>query len=92
MIAKTMEGYEIDVQQATLDSYLSALPQGFCAVRPAALREQMAATAPFILDVREAAEVTGAGGLAGAVNIPLRDLRQEPGQAAGQGSGHRGHL
>ena len=34
----------------------------------------MAATAPFILDVREAAEVTGAGGLAGAVNIPLRDL------------------
>lgn len=74
MIAKTMEAYKIDVQQATLDRYLSALPQGFGAVRPAALNEQMAAARPFILDVREAAEVTGTGAIAGAVNIPLRDL------------------
>jgi rhodanese-related sulfurtransferase len=59
---------------AALDKYLSALPVGFCGIAPAALNEQIAAAKPFILDVREAPEVTSAGAIAGSVNIPLREV------------------
>ncbi|MCX6032652.1 MAG: rhodanese-like domain-containing protein [Chloroflexi bacterium] len=59
---------------AVLDKYLSALPAGFGGIAPAALNEQIAAAKPFILDVREASEITTNGTIAGAVNIPIRDL------------------
>jgi rhodanese-related sulfurtransferase len=113
---KTIEGHEIDLQQATLDNlkmhlkgpglvpgdgghdefgaawnamidralaldlstaldkYLSALPVGFGGIAPTALNEQIAAAKPFILDVREAPEVSSAGAIAGSVNIPLREV------------------
>jgi rhodanese-related sulfurtransferase len=59
---------------AAVDKYLSALPEGFGTIKPDALNEQMAAAQPFILDVREASEITSAGTIEGAVNIPLRGL------------------
>lgn len=59
---------------AAVDKYLTNLPQGFNGIAPAALSEQLAAAKPFILDVREASEITSNGTINGAVNIPLKEL------------------
>ncbi len=59
---------------AAVDAYLSALPDGFGTMAPAALSEQIAAAAPFMLDVREAKEVTEVGYIEGAVNVPTREV------------------
>jgi rhodanese-related sulfurtransferase len=59
---------------AILDEYLATLPDGFAGIKPDALKEQMAAAAPFLLDVREPKELTDNGYIEGAVNIPLRTL------------------
>jgi len=60
--------------KATLDKYFSSLPDGFGTIAPAALKDQMAATKVFVVDVREAKEVTDNGFIEGAVNIPIRTL------------------
>ncbi len=39
-----------------------------------AAKEQIAATKPFVLDVREVKEITDNGTIEGSVNIPLRLL------------------
>ncbi len=57
-----------------LDKYLSGLPDGFNGVAPAKAKEQMDASKPFILDVREPKELTDNGKIEGAVNIPVRTL------------------
>jgi rhodanese-related sulfurtransferase len=57
---------------AALDKYLSALPDGFGGIAPAALNDQLAAAKPFLLDVREAKELTDNGYIANAVNVPIR--------------------
>ena len=57
---------------AAFDKYLSALPDGWGTVKPAALQEQMAAAKPFILDLRQPAEITET--IQSAVNISIRDL------------------
>lgn len=59
---------------AAVDKHLAGLPEGFGGIAPAALNEQMAAAKPFLLDVREASELTSAGKIEGSVNIPLRTL------------------
>jgi rhodanese-related sulfurtransferase len=59
---------------ATVDRYLRGLPSGFGAITEAALNEQIAVARPFIIDVRDAAEISSTGTIAGAVNIPVRDL------------------
>lgn len=58
--------------KAALDKYLSALPEGFSTIAPAALKDQMAAAKPFIVDVREATEIADNGFIEGSVNIPIR--------------------
>ena len=59
---------------ATVNAYLSNLPQGFGLINPEDLNIALAEDAPpFILDVREAGEFAQ-GRIAGAVNIPLREL------------------
>ncbi len=60
--------------KATVDKYISTLPDGFNGVAPAKLQEQMAAAKPFILDVREAKELQDNGFIEGAVNIPIRQV------------------
>ncbi|MFN8485310.1 MAG: rhodanese-like domain-containing protein [Anaerolineae bacterium] len=59
---------------AVMDKYISTLPDGFSGIAPAKAKEQMDAAQPFILDVREAKELQDSGKIAGAVNIPIRDL------------------
>ncbi len=59
---------------ATVDAYLSNLPQGFGLISAEDLNLALAEdTPPFILDVREAGEFAQ-GRIEGAVNIPLRAL------------------
>ncbi|MFM8322782.1 MAG: rhodanese-like domain-containing protein [Chloroflexota bacterium] len=54
--------------------YLKALPAGFGTVKPADLNTEIAEKAPFLLDVREAGELEKDGFIAGAVNIPVREV------------------
>ena len=62
-----------DVKPA-LEKYIAGLPDGFSGIAPAALKDQLAAAKPFLLDVREAKELTDNGFIEGAVNIPIRTL------------------
>ena len=80
-----------------LDKYIAGLPDGFSGIAPAALKDQMAAAKPFILDVREAKELTDNGFIEGAVNIPIRTLAKNLDKLPAKdqpivvtcGSGHR---
>ena len=56
--------------------YIAALPDGFSGIAPAALKDLLAASKPFLLDVREASELTANGFIEGAVNLPIRTLAQ----------------
>ncbi|MBI5302491.1 MAG: hypothetical protein HY868_10160 [Chloroflexi bacterium] len=60
--------------KATFDKYFAALPDGFGLIQPAAMKDQMGATKVFVLDMREASEITTNGFVEGAVNIPTRTL------------------
>jgi len=62
-----------DIKPA-LEKYIAGLPDGFSGIAPAALKDQLAAAKPFLLDVREAKELTDNGFIEGAVNIPIRTL------------------
>ena len=54
--------------------YLTAMPEGYYTVKPADLNTALAESAPFLLDVREVAEIEKDGFIAGAVNIPVREV------------------
>lgn len=54
-------------------TYFKGIPEGWGVVQPKALEEQLAATKPFLLDVREPSE-TAKGIIEGAVTVPLRGL------------------
>ena len=57
---------------AALDAYFSTLPEGFYAVKSDKLNEELAGTAPFLLDVRRAQEFAENGRIEGAYNVPLK--------------------
>ncbi len=86
--------------KATLDKYFSNLPDGFGTIAPAALKEQMATTKVFIVDVREPKEIADNGFVEGSVNIPIRTLLKNLDKLPAKdqlivvlcGSGHRGAL
>lgn len=59
---------------AQLDAYFTGLPAGFSTVKPADLNVELADKAPFLLDIREASELTNEGYIEGAVNIPVRTV------------------
>ncbi len=92
-----LEGY-VD-WNATWGEFLAALPSDMYAIGAADLNAAMADKAPFLLDVREAAEVKE-GFIAGAVNIPVRELLDNLDKLPAQdqpiviycASGHRGGL
>jgi len=52
---------------------LSTMPADFYQIDPAAAQQQIENAKPFILDVRETAEMAK-GKIAGSTNIPIRDL------------------
>jgi rhodanese-related sulfurtransferase len=54
---------------------IGALPQGYASIKPADVSTALAeATPPFLLDVRDVAELEKDGYIKGAVNIPVRDV------------------
>lgn len=85
---------------ATIDAYLSNLPDGYGAITPAALNEQMQSSRPFIVDVRDADEIRNQGYIAGSVSISSRSLMRSLDKLPGKnqpivvncGSGHRSAL
>ena len=65
---------EIDKALLTAaEKMLSTMPADFYQVDPAGAQQQIENAKPFILDVREAAEMAK-GRIAGSMNIPIRDL------------------
>ncbi len=54
---------------------IGALPQGYAGMKPADMNTVLSeATPPFLLDVRDAAELEKDGYIKGAVNIPVREV------------------
>jgi rhodanese-related sulfurtransferase len=86
--------------KATLDIYFTNLPDGFGTIAPAALNDQLAVAKPFVVDIREAKEISDNGYIAGAVNIPIRTLLKNLDKLPAKdqaivvmcGSGHRSAL
>ncbi|MBK7453114.1 MAG: hypothetical protein IPJ46_05155 [Anaerolineales bacterium] len=88
--------------QALFTALVAELPadKGYGTIKPSALNEELADKAPFLLDVREAAEVEKDGYIEGAVNIPVRDVLNNLDKLPGLdeaiviycGSGHRGGM
>lgn len=86
--------------QATLDNYFSSLPEGWGAIAPTALNDQLQSTKPFLVDLREPNEVASAGFIAGAINIPVRTFIKNLDKLPAKdqpivvvcGSGHRSAL
>jgi rhodanese-related sulfurtransferase len=54
--------------------YLAAMPEGYYTIKAADLNTALAENPPFLLDVREAAEIEKDGYIKGAVNIPVREV------------------
>ncbi len=54
--------------------YLTNLPAGFGTITAADLNTVITEKAPFLLDVRDAAEIEKDGFIAGSVNIPVKEL------------------
>ncbi|MCX8062205.1 MAG: rhodanese-like domain-containing protein [Anaerolineales bacterium] len=80
--------------------FLTNLPadKGYYTITAQALNEALASEPPFLLDVREAAELEKDGYIAGAVNIPVREVLKNLDKLPAQdkkivvycASGHRG--
>ena len=80
---------------------IGSLPQGYAGIKPADVNTAMAeATPPFLLDVREPAELEADGYIKGTVNIPVRDVLKNLDKLPGLdekiiiycGSGQRGGM
>jgi rhodanese-related sulfurtransferase len=80
---------------------VNSLPQGYAGIKPADVSAAMAeATPPFLLDVRDAAELEKDGYIKGAVNIPVRNVLKNLDKLPGLdakiivycGSGQRGGM
>ena len=85
---------------ATWKDFLTNLPKDFYAISAADLNAAMADKMPFLLDVREAAELEKDGYIEGAVHIPVREVLKNLDKLPAQdqpiviycASGHRGAL
>jgi rhodanese-related sulfurtransferase len=80
---------------------IGSLPQGYAGMKPADVSAAIAeATPPFLLDVRDAAELESDGYIKGAVNIPVREVLKNLDKLPGLdekiiiycGSGQRGGM
>jgi rhodanese-related sulfurtransferase len=85
-----------------MGEFIAGLPTdaGYYSIKSDKLNEMLVETTPFIVDVREAAEIEANGYIAGAINIPIRDLLKNLDKLPAQdqkivvtcASGHRGSL
>jgi rhodanese-related sulfurtransferase len=83
-------------------AFLTNLPTdaGFYSIKTDKLNELLVENPPFIVDVREPAELEANGFIAGSINIPIRDLLKNLDKLPAQdqkivitcASGHRGSL
>ncbi len=88
--------------QALFTALVADLPadKGYGTVKVAVLNEELVEKAPFILDVREAAELEADGYIEGSVNIPVREVLANLDKLPGLdeaivvtcASGHRGSM
>ncbi len=93
---------EVDeVRFASLDAFLSGLPEGFYSVKPADLNTELAEKAPILVDVRTEEEIKASGFIEGSIFIPfttlLDDMSLLPADKAAAvvmicQSGHRGAM
>jgi rhodanese-related sulfurtransferase len=93
---------EVGIDYATLYAeMIGGLPQGFGGIKPVDVSAAMAeATPPFLLDVREPAELEKDGYIKGAVNISVREVLKNLDKLPGLdekiiiycGSGQRGGM
>lgn len=86
---------------AVWTDFLTTLPEDYYTIKADVLKGQIdAGAAPFLLDVREAGELTDNGYIAGTVNIPVRNVLKNLDKLPAQdqpivvycGSGHRGAM
>ncbi len=87
---------------AVFSEVIASIPAdaGYGAVGATALNEELADAAPFLVDVREVSEIEANGYIAGAINIPIRQLLENLDKLPGLdepiviycGSGHRGGI
>jgi len=87
---------------AVFSAVIASIPAdaGYGAVSATALNEELADVAPFLVDVREVSEIEANGYIAGAINIPIRQLLENLDKLPGLdepiviycGSGHRGGI
>ena len=85
-----------------MGEFITTLPAdaGFYSIKSDKLNEMLVENPPFIVDVREPAEIETNGYIAGAVNIPIRDLLKNLDKLPAKdqkivitcASGHRGSL
>ncbi len=74
--------------------------KGYSSVKATALNEELATAAPFLVDVRETAELEANGYIEGAINLPIRTLLENLDKLPGLddpiviycASGHRGGI
>ncbi len=87
---------------AVFSEVIASIPPdaAYGTIAAAALNEELADAAPFLLDVRETSEIEANGYIAGAVSIPVRQLLENLDKLPGLdepiviycGSGHRGGI
>jgi rhodanese-related sulfurtransferase len=91
----------LDAQAVVADMMANFSPDnGFNAINAAKLNELLADKPPVLVDLREASEIEADGYIAGAINIPVRDLLKNLDKLPGLdepvvvycASGHRGGL
>ncbi|MBI5965771.1 MAG: hypothetical protein HY863_20020 [Chloroflexi bacterium] len=87
---------------ALLTDFWASTPadKGYSSVKATALNEELATDAPFLIDVRETAELEANGYIEGAINLPIRTLLENLDKLPGLddpiviycASGHRGGI
>ncbi len=85
---------------AEWSSLLTNIPEGYNTIKAPDLNTALTENPPFLLDVREASEVEADGFIAGAINIPVRDVLNNLDKLPAQdqpivvycASGHRGAM
>jgi rhodanese-related sulfurtransferase len=86
---------------ATWTDFLTNIPADYYTIKADVLKAQIdAGSAPFIIDVRESSEIETSGFIAGAINLPVRNVLQNLDKLPAQdqpiviycGSSHRGAM
>jgi len=97
----TEEPVALDYSALLIEFWASTpADKGYSSVKATALNEELATAAPFLVDVRETAELEANGYIEGAINLPIRTLLQNLDKLPGLdepiviycASGHRGGM